>query len=393
MQEGFEHWVRSEGTVDVVTRGFVELGHPELAFFVRPTADVPADVVRAHLEGLVDMLAGAAQQGQILKHGAALQVPPGVDFLHPDVAGVLFMDPLGGFPEVPPGTLLGITLFADEWDWFTQVGPYRVATRIGQDLFAFPFPLVSSWERPSAVRPGDDQSVLGKVPRVSFPGLTLTLADQMLHVEVPFGHGAHLREVLDDLPEVAFALSADVADHADARLSWVPGQPDVSAISPPESTGQRVAGGQLVAVVSPGSDDDLVGFLEDGFHFNASLDTWVAFADAFINERPFTLPGTGGRFGLTLTFVSPPSRDFIELLLPEDQIAQGIGLPELSTYIRALDALLEGATQAVVTVTLTPDAAPTFEVSGGLPDAITEVLAQVPAPQVRAPVPFAIHKG
>ncbi len=393
MQEGFEHWVRSEGTVDVVTRGFVELGHPELAFFVRPTDDVPADVVRAHLEGLVNMIVGAAQQGQTLKHGAGLLVPEGVDFLHPDVAGVLFMDPLGGFPEVPPGTLLGITLFADEWEWFTQVGPYRVATRIGQELYAFPFPLVSSWERPSAVRPGDDQTVLNKLPRVSFPGLTLTLADQMLHIEVPRGHGDHLAEVLDELPEVAFALSADVAERSDARLSWVPGQPDVAAISPPDSTGQAVAGGQLVIVVSPGSEDDLTGFLEDGFHFNASAATWAAFSEAFIHERPFTLPGVGGRFGISLSFVAPPARDYIELLIPEDQVAQAIGMPELSTYIRALDALLEGASQAVVTVTLSPDADPTFEVAGGLPEAITEVLAQVPTPQVRGPVPFAIHKG
>jgi hypothetical protein len=393
MKEGFAHWVSSQGTVDVVTRGFIDLGHPELAFFVRPSDDVPGDVVREHLGGLVDMLADAARRGQILQHGAALRVPDEVDFLHPDVVGVLFMDPLGGFPEVPPGTLLGLTLLADEWDWFTQVGPYRVATRIGQDLHAFPFPLVSSWERPSAVRPGDDQSVLHHLPRVSFPGLTLTLADQTLHVEVPRGLGEDLAEVLDDLPDPVFALSAHVSTRADARLSWVPGQSGVVAISPPSSAGESVAGGQLVAATDPSFEDDLVGFLEDGFHFNASPATWAAFVDAFVHERPFTLPGAGGRFGLSLSFVSPPSRDFIELLLPEEQIAQGVALAELSDYIRALDALLEGASQAVVTVELTPGHDPTFEVSGGLPDAITEVLAQVPAPQVRAPVPFAIHKG
>ncbi len=394
MSDGYEHWVNSDGAVVVMSQGLAEHGHPELVFVVRPPEGVDHAEVRGGIERLLDMLAGSVAQGQWFGAWSAIGTPP-EGFLHPSVQGLVFVDPMGSFPEVPHGALLAILLFEPELELLQHTGAYRVVTRMGNALHAYPFPLVSSWERESVAREGDERSMNVGIPTVMFGGLTLTFSpeDTVLHVRAQPGHGEALQRVMTQLPSLAFSLRADVDPIADARFFWEPDQPDIAAISPPSSNGLAIAGGQLVVTVVD-EREDVLQVIEDGFALVLTPARWAEFERAFYDEQPFTLTTANSGLGLSLTFrPSEDERDHIRLLVDEQQLARAVSIEALVPYIQAIDELLTNESELDVTVELRPGEAPSFHTSWELPVPLMAALRAVEPPEVRGLAPFLIHKA
>ena len=272
-----------------------------------------AHVSGDHLQGAADPvrhffsdLRSLAQQGRTIDPGTCTSF--GVGRLL-GAKGVAFVEAgeLDGI-EIGEPHLTAIPLFESEVEAYLGFGPPRVLARLGKHFRHFPFP---PWWVPGrevvAALPGDEQSLLGRVPRLRTRylcaridgGPQAQLRRNLVFREHP-EERASLVASLARLPEATtFALIPRIDPEADSMFVWVPGQADRCAIAPEGSQGQRT-GLCGVLVAFPAKEDNWVEH-EDGAALWLTNETWSRLRDAIRDGAELELPMMGGK-RLTLTW-------------------------------------------------------------------------------------------
>lgn len=206
---------------------------------------------------------------------------------------------LPGVP-VPAGALGAILVTRDELEAVIQFGLTRVMARLGQAAVYYPCPPWSDPEREGIpFDPVRERTNLAKVPCLPLRGSCVYQEQKRVILRLPRKVGDALANKLAELPKkTAFALLTELAPDADGCAVWVPGQTEMTAITPEGSRGERICGCFLMIATGPAKDG--AWWLEDGFAAFLKPGTWLAFREAVSQKQRLHIPATDKNMPLCL---------------------------------------------------------------------------------------------
>jgi hypothetical protein len=378
-----------------VTMGLAAHGQREVVFMVKiPAGANPAEVTTEPLRFAV-MLMQLASQGKLVKHGGFSELrgagylgAPGILYVNaPTITGV----------ELPTGALLAIRVTEAELQVLRDQGATRVLSALGKTFRHYPYPPFSDASRGDIASPAMYKgSILEGVPHLQVHGWS-RLANDKVTLEITEDAAATFAQALVNLPATAgFALYTHIDPTCDGCLVWSTGQADPSAITPPDSAGQKLCGAFVLVV--PQQQANAVRIHEDGFALLLTDATARAFREALESAKPLEFDGAADELAFSLRwaptrYVSPvdgkvteapegfrqyspetPANDPPEslvktkeilLLTSEDDLAQRVSVDALSTFATGIieAANVQLATEAqtagwevLVDITLAPGA-------------------------------------
>ncbi len=225
----------------------------------------------------------------------------GVGYLRPErITGV----------DIPLSSLAAIPLVGEEMDAVKAFGLTRVMARLGAHYRYYPCPLWWERKRPVvAAHLGDDASVLGKLAHANLPGVSGRIEGHRIVLRFhPTSRDALGRALGDAPPNVALALVLQPDLEADGLLIWLPGQRQMSAITPPGSRGRRLS--LCFLGLAAGQAQDVGRILEDGAVVLLTEASWSHLRAAIDNGEPLTIECEEEGYSLALeciadTYVSP----------------------------------------------------------------------------------------
>jgi hypothetical protein len=163
----------------------------------------------------------------------------------------------------------------------------------------YPYAAISELDRQSYAHPRDPESVLTRTARASIPGLALVAEDGIVRVGLSPSAATSVSKALDATAEgAALALLAWPTGDSDGCLVWSPGQDTPAAITPPGSTGRRLAGHFVLLL--PGVDEDGARIVEDGFAAMLRKESWKRARDALAHGTSCSVPASDGEMGLSI---------------------------------------------------------------------------------------------
>jgi hypothetical protein len=299
----------------LVTRGLAASGRPELALvlFRAPAAFPEPRSVESALEDMAGVLretAGHAMAAPPMREGTMMWLP--ADLVRPGLRGMVWVKPppLVRATCVPPGALVGVPLFVDEFELARTSSPYRVLTRLGMDLQEFPFP---PWLDPirASVSQGaaEKSSWLCRLPS-AFTNVAV-LAEHRdgnpnpdhlirLSLRVRAGARTEIMRTFQSRPAGAdsFALVGVPHEQATARLAWRPEQQGFYAIEAPGGGFEKVTGTFFAIVPDKKFTSDRALMAEDGYMLFPTMASWKRLHAALATGASFTLPLDHGSFEL-----------------------------------------------------------------------------------------------
>jgi hypothetical protein len=363
-----------------VSDGLRTFGQKELVFTVKRApgekdGDYPRDLLAFYRT--VDAL---ARRGRVVDVGGESRTrPTSRGFLgRPEFHCILYTpyQPLDGIPIAGP-SITALIVTCNEAD-ATQFGLTRVMARLGAAERFYPTTPWADRERPELIGPDEDAgSVLAKMPLARFAraGVRRERSGKVV-LTLGTAYAEVMRRFFGRMTErSAFALLVTVDPSADACLVWSPGQKEAIAISPPGSTGSRVAA-NFVAF-APGVDRDQVTVLEDGIAVASTAPTWNKLKSALESGTALSLPSLGQGFEIVwraaedaaalpspalqlpppVSKVPPPpassSTGFtvsnLVLYQPEAVLGARARIPELAAYVKRLEAVAADGLPGVMT--------------------------------------------
>jgi hypothetical protein len=349
-----------------VSDGLRAHGQDELVFTLRRDAgeeavEFPHDPFRLFVQVLQ-----LAQSGQIVQAGDTTQFGSNGFLGHHGLAYVAPHTYEG--VELSSPSLAAILLSGEEVDAANAFGVTRVMARLGQTEQHYPCPPWSDRTRPPIRFDKTMQdSVLAQTTRLRCPGASACIESRRIVLRLGPSSGAELVNRLTGLTSDApIALLTALDRSADGCLVWEPGQTEPSAITPPDSRGERLSGCFLLFV--PGQDEDAGRVLEDGLMLLLTEGSWTKLKAALEVGTALTIPATNSEMGFTLEwlekdYVSPidgtvyraergwrtaqPAGSAkatanatdvqqIVLLTPEEQVGARLAVEDLVTFIEGV---------------------------------------------------------
>jgi hypothetical protein len=295
------------GPVDAwsyVTEGLVANGQKEAVFTVAidPGTDpgrFPTDPLR-----FASTLMKLAGEGRRVDAGGITELG-GSGFMGRRGLTYVVAQPLDGVP-LPANALAVIALTAEEIEVLKVCGQTRVLTALGQAYRHYPFPPWMDRRRGTVISP---QSTYGTMllgmTRVAVPGsvrIEGTTILLRLRPEAAPLLGAPLARVPVTAP---LALTTEIDPASDGCFTWQAGQRAPAAITPPGSRAQRPSGCFLGFI--PEQYQDGGQLFEDGMMMYVTTRGMDAIRRALATAQPLSIPAYGGKLGLVIEWIHPPS--------------------------------------------------------------------------------------
>jgi hypothetical protein len=211
---------------------------------------------------------------------------------------------------LPGSCLTALLVTADELRAVRAFGCTRVLALMGQASRCYPFP---PWTDPRrralSLERTFEASLLSGMPCLSVRDVYVGKKDDQITVSALRSEQASWLAWLAQVPETTpLALLTAFDPSANGCLTWVPGQKELTAITPPGSDGSRLCGSFIAFV--PEQSTNGGGFLEDGFAMLLTTDAWRAIRRALVDGKELSIPGSDKQRSFALTwrdevYVSP----------------------------------------------------------------------------------------
>jgi len=275
-----------------LSRGFAELGHPELQLTVkRADGDHERGLLRHALQ-LIKVLYELVQGGGSIRAGDFTDFGP-AGLFGADLRGAVYLPALS-LPDVERDgeALAVIILSAAELALMQACGLMRVVARLGQAHQFFPYPPWLDRGRASVAAAAPEQTILTNVASTWIAGTTVEKIGEVVTLELPAAQASQLSERLAQLPAgTPFALLALPSPRSTAPLVWRPGQANPQAYSGPDASMQALSGNfVLLAPDQPADEGQLI---EDGFALTFTAETWSQVQAALLAAKPFDCRAAG----------------------------------------------------------------------------------------------------
>lgn len=278
----------AEGSfLTAITQGFRNQRQRELVLTLRVSELADAAAIMKELSALFVSIYRLARARKIVHAGGFTQFKArGLFGRGP--SGLLYGDarPIRGLP-VPEDALAIICVDDAEVRTAMDYGVYRVLARIGERERCFPFPIWNALDRPSVASERDQESALGKVPRIRMPGVSFVVEGNRLRVELSSRARGVGRGISALVPGAPFVLLLEPAGSANALFVWHPGQTEPAGVIAPGTNGARKTGSCLMIV--PGGQADQARPFEDGYTLLFSTASWQEVSFALRDQRALTL--------------------------------------------------------------------------------------------------------
>jgi hypothetical protein len=290
-----------------VTEGLAAFGQKEVVFTIAVDGD--ADPGRFPTEPLrfASTLLQLASQGRTVDAGAITELGGSGFMLRRGLTYARAL-PLEGVP-LPPAAIAAIPLTADELAVLKIGGQTRVLAALGAAFHHYPFPPWLDRVRRSVITPESTRgTLLADVPHLAAPSTVRVENDIVLFRLRPEGVVLIGRALGELPPGAGFALTTEIDPEADGCMIWQAGQEAPSAIAPPGSRGERLAG--CFVLFAPDQPEDGGQLFEDGMAVTLTQASMAALRRALSAGQTLALPGQGGKMGFLLSWASPPRREF-----------------------------------------------------------------------------------
>lgn len=301
-----------DAATTLVTRGLAASGHPELALvlFRAPAAfpdDRSVDAALAEMTDFLRDLASTVTGSRPMREGTTISFKRGL--VKPHLRGMAWVKPplLGRAACVPPGALVGVPLFLDEFELASKTSPYRVLTRLGMEIQEFPFPPWLDAMRAS-VSLGDAErsSWLCRLPSARTDVVFLAehtdgnphpdhLVKLLLKVRASARTEIMRTFSMRTASVEAFALVGVPSDEAGARLAWRPDIRGFFAIESPGAGFQKLTGTFFAIAPDEKFRTDRAVIGEDGYTLFPTVASWTRLQAALATGAPLALPAPRAR--------------------------------------------------------------------------------------------------
>jgi Domain of unknown function (DUF3480) len=280
-----------------VTNGLSERKQKEIVFTLRRNRGEPAGGFPRDPLDFFKTLYELAGQGSLVDVGGFTQFAKGGVFDRH--LAYLEAQPLSGV-GLPKSALVAVLVTLDEVLALRSFGATRLISRLGHASRYYPFPPWSDRQRRGV--PFErvfKESLLAKVSHMIASGFRVHQSNNQIRMSVPRKNCTEWRRSLSDLPaNAAFAWCTGLGPDADGCLVWEPGQRSPAAISPPGSTGSRIAGCFVMIVPEQTADGGRV--FEDGFGVMLTAPSSAAVRRGLLEGHDVSIPGSADGMSFTI---------------------------------------------------------------------------------------------
>jgi hypothetical protein len=274
-----------------VTEGLAAHKQQEIIFTLRVGKDQKCEDFPTDFCELFALIYGHAKRGELVDVGGVTLLGENGFLGRKDFRGIGYVTARGfhglEMGEVPP--LAGIMLKGDEAQIAWNLGMTRMIGLLGKKYRYYPCPIWSDLERePLASLQSMMDGLLAKIGRVSISG---SYYEEQKHVYLSLQRSGrsnlvdYLRQVPPTMP---LALMTQPDPRANACLVWSPGQPQMMAITPPDSDGSRKTGAFLAFIPEQAEADVRAG--EDGCCLLITNISWRKIREALLGGDDLYLP-------------------------------------------------------------------------------------------------------
>ncbi len=268
-----------------ITKGLRNWSHRELALLVCRSNSDTEDTDRAIPQEPLQLLTRVqrfAAKGHRVFHGDSTQLT-GALF---GFAAIVWLEAISleGI-QLPSGALFGVGIYPNEHRALALFGASRLAAQLGEQARFYPYP---PWIQPGRqaldLERSVSESLLGRVPRVRWPGATILRYENKLVLSLDQSTTPLIQQHLREIPsDSVMALLTRVPTGANACLVWNAGQEQPRAITPPQSRGEMLAGCFVMFVA--GQPQNGIQLVEDGFVLLLTDENWSRLRQGFEQNK------------------------------------------------------------------------------------------------------------